>query len=90
MWPEKIPSEYRNNIIWLMSLKFVFSRGSSKFPKAHEPISIVSLFVHLNFNEKEGFREQMKFVRKSLIICTLSTKVKLIAYLLSEKIPSEY
>ena len=24
MWPEKIPSEYRNNIIWLMSLKTRF------------------------------------------------------------------
>ena len=35
LWAEKIPSEYLNNRLLLMSLKTQFTYGSSRFQKAH-------------------------------------------------------
>ena len=89
-WSEKIPFEYWNNRILLISLKTRFS--SWFFPVAKSSLTNTYCFnIHaLHLSEEKKFREKCKFVRKSVISCVLFVSVKAWSLLWAEKISSEY
>ena len=90
-WSEKIPFEYWNNRILLMSLKTRFSPWFFQVAKSSLTNSYCfNIHAFTSQWKKKEFREKCKFVRKSVISCVLFVSVKGWSLLWAGKIPSEY
>ena len=90
-WSEKIPFEYWNNRILLISLKTRFC--SWFFQVAKKLINQFLLFQYscLYISAKKYvFLDILYLVRKSVISCVLCASVKVTGLSWAEKIPSEY
>ena len=90
LWAEKIPSEYWNNKILLMSVKTRFCSWLFQVTKS----SLTNFYcfnIHAFISlRKRGIPRQLTINRKSWSSYGLCARFKVTIFLWTEKIPSEY